>query len=84
MGAELVEFSPLTDKKLPDGISGVIFGGGYPELYLKQLSGNFEMLESIPFSAWKDGMPVYGECGGFIYLQERFIGRDGTAYSWWD
>lgn len=80
MGAELVEFSPLTDKELPDGISGVIFGGGYPELYLKQLSGNFEMLESIR-SAWKDGMPVYGECGGFIYLQERFIGRDGTAYS---
>ena len=75
MGAELVEFSPLTDKELPDGISGVIFGGGYPELYLKQLSGNFEMLESIR-SAWKDGMPVYGGMQG-LYLFAGALYRSG-------
>lgn len=79
LGARLVPFSPLEDAALPEGLSGLLLGGGYPELYLEQLSGNAGMLRSIR-EAWRSGMPIYGECGGFQYLQEAFEGPDGTAY----
>ncbi len=79
MGAELLPFSPLSDRELPDGVDGLLFGGGYPELYLEELSGNTGMLQSIR-SAWRAGMPIYGECGGFQYLQEAFVGEDGVSY----
>ena len=70
MGAELIPFSPLMDKELPDGISGVILGGGYPEEYLCELSSNESMLESVR-SAAAGGMPVYAECGGFMCDDEK-------------
>ena len=79
MGAELVEFSPLTDKKLPDGISGVIFGGGYPELYAKELEENTAMRKEIK-AAVESGMPVVAECGGFLYLHTAIRDRDGHPY----
>ena len=47
MGAELVDFSPLTDAALPPDIQGLYLGGGYPELYARQLSGNAAMRTSI-------------------------------------
>lgn len=71
MGCEIVYFSPLFDKKLPDGSSGLIIGGGYPELYAKKLSENASMLEDIREKIGKK-MPVIAECGGFMYLQ-KFI-----------
>ncbi len=67
MGAKLKYFSPLRAKSLPKGISGVILGGGYPEVYTKRLSANTSMLNSIRESAEKN-MPIYAECGGFMYL----------------
>ncbi len=78
-GAELVPFSPLADKRLPEGLNGLILGGGYPELYLKQLSANESMRRSI-WQAWHTGMPVFAECGGFQYLQKAFVDDNGTAY----
>lgn len=78
MGAELIPFSPLMDKELPDGISGVILGGGYPEEYLYELSSNDSMLESVR-SAAAGGMPVYAECGGFMYLGKS-IEKDGKIF----
>ena len=45
-GAELVYFSPLHDKTLPDNIHGLLLGGGYPELYAKQLEENESMRKS--------------------------------------
>lgn len=69
MGAELVPFSPLEDKKLPDHIHGVYLGGGYPELYGKQLSQNSSMLESVK-KAVEEGLPCIAECGGFMYLTD--------------
>lgn len=69
MGAQLVDFSPLTDKALPEGIQGLYLGGGYPELYAKQLSENHSMLASIR-SALADGLPCIAECGGFMYLTQ--------------
>ena len=69
MGAELVEFSPLHDEKLPKNLYGLIFYGGYPELFAKQLEENHSMREAIK-KAYEKGMPVIAECGGFMYLHE--------------
>lgn len=74
LGAELISFSPLNDKILPEDIDGIIFGGGYPELYGDQLSNNITMLESIR-DAVKIGIPVYAECGGFMYLGSSIEGQ---------
>lgn len=63
-GAELVFFSPLADP-LPD-VSALYFGGGYPELHLPALE-SAECTRKLK-SAVEDGMPVYGECGGLLYL----------------
>ena len=68
-GAELVPFSPLEDAALPENLDGLYFGGGYPELYAKQLSENETMKESIRGQI-DAGMPYLAECGGFMYLHE--------------
>ena len=68
-GAELVFFSPLIDSELPTGISGIYLPGGYPELYAERLDHNVSMKESIRTAIAED-MPVYAECGGFVYLTE--------------
>lgn len=76
-GAKLVEFSPLADASLPDGISGIYLPGGYPELYVAQLAGNLPMKAAIR-DAVKAGMPVYAECGGFIYLTQGMEPTDSS------
>ena len=79
MGAELVFFSPLQDKKLPEEVDGMILSGGYPELHAKTLSENHSMREAIR-KAIKDGMPCIAECGGFLYLHRELEGQDGVFY----
>ena len=69
MGAELVPFSPLEDAALPAHIQGLYLGGGYPELYARQLSGNCSMRRSVR-AALEGGLPCIAECGGFMYLTE--------------
>ena len=71
-GAELVFFSPLHDKKIPENIDGMYLGGGYPELYAKELSANGEMLSEIRSWIESDGA-VYAECGGFMYLTKGIV-----------
>jgi cobyrinic acid a,c-diamide synthase len=73
MGINFVPFSPLKDQKLPAEAAGLILGGGYPELYVKELSENRSMRESIQ-NAVKQGMPTIAECGGFMYLQQTLDG----------
>ena len=68
-GAELAFFSPLCDAALPADIQGVYLPGGYPELHAGQLAANVTMKTSILAAVAAD-MPVYAECGGFIYLTE--------------
>ena len=79
-GAELVSFSPMYDADLPADLDAIYLGGGYPELYAQQLSGNAGMLNSIrQFAAL--GSPIYAECGGMIYLSRQVTTADGTAHS---
>jgi len=66
-GAEISFFSPLYDTTLPSNISGIYLPGGYPELYAAQLAANTAMQTKIRDAAGAN-MPIYAECGGFIYL----------------
>ncbi len=63
-GAELVFFSPMSDP-LPD-VDGLYLGGGYPELFAKELEASGTRHEIK--KAAQDGMPIYGECGALLYL----------------
>lgn len=78
-GAEIVPFSPLEDKELPNDLDGLYLGGGYPELYLKKLSGNSSFLESLRKASIMK-LPIFAECGGFLYLQQAIYDKDGTVY----
>ena len=78
-GLEIVKFSPLTDSQLPEGTCGVYLGGGYPELYAKQLSENAPMLAALRRAAGED-MPILAECGGFLCLQQ--ILEDPEGHPW--
>lgn len=79
LGAQIVEFSPIHDKALPENISGIVLGGGYPELFADQLERNKSMIESIRL-ALKSGIPSVAECGGFIYLHESLQTQDGKIH----
>lgn len=79
LGAELIPFSPLEDRALPEEIRGLIFGGGYPELYPSRLSQNESMRNAVRFAV-EDGMPCFAECGGFMYLHETLEDREGNAF----
>jgi cobyrinic acid a,c-diamide synthase len=75
-GAKIVEFSPLRDERLPEGISGVYLPGGYPEIFADTLAENTAMKAELR-KMIDGGMPVYAECGGFIYLTKGV-----AAYPW--
>ncbi len=79
LGAEIVEFSPLRDKKLPEGAAGLLLYGGYPELYAKQLAENASMREEIR-RLHSAGMPILAECGGFMYLHDEFEDMCGSSF----
>ena len=78
MGATLVYFSPLTDAHVSE-VDALIFGGGYPELYAKQLYENQSMRASV-WQALEAGMPCHAECGGFLYLGKSLADAEGNVY----
>jgi cobyrinic acid a,c-diamide synthase len=75
-GAEILEFSALTDD-LPPSIHALYIGGGFPETHANALSANERLRQSIKSAAEK-GLPIYAECGGLMYLGEKLIweGKD--------
>ncbi len=77
-GANVVFFSPLKDDRLPEA-DGLILGGGFPEMFAKELYENESMRASIKAAA-ESGMPIYAECGGFMYLMRRMTDFEGNAF----
>ena len=78
-GAEIIYFSPLTDGQLPQDVDGLYLGGGYPELFAEKLAGNSGLRDRIRNKS-RDGMPIYAECGGFMYLCEELVDQNNTSY----
>ncbi len=81
LGAEVVPFSPLRDPGLPPGTTGVYLGGGYPELHASALAANRPLLAALR-RADATGMPIYGECGGLMYLTRGLREPGGLRHQW--
>lgn len=78
-GASIMEVNLLKDSELPHDCHGLYIGGGFPEVFAKQLSENESMVKSVRRAAQR-GMPVYGECGGFMYLTRGIKDFQGRFY----
>ncbi|MER5636597.1 cobyrinate a,c-diamide synthase [Kitasatospora sp. NPDC002227] len=83
-GAEVVPFDPLRDSQLPEDVRGLVIGGGFPEMYVGELSANVRLREEIAARA-AAGLPVSAECAGLLYLGRELDGEamcgvlDGSA-----
>ncbi len=75
-GARLVWISPLVDAALP-AVDALYMGGGFPETLAGRLAANTSFREAVR-AAVEDGMPVYAECGGAVYLGEQLVLEDGA------
>lgn len=75
-GIEWVPCSPLKDSKLPDNIDALVLGGGFPEVFAEDLMDNQGFVKDLKKRIGA-GMPVYAECGGYIYLSQSIRKLDG-------
>ena len=78
-GAEVVFFSPVQDRRLPRELDGLYIGGGYPELYARELADNHDLREAIQRFG-TSGKPVYAECGGLMYISRSL--KDDSGRVW--
>jgi cobyrinic acid a,c-diamide synthase len=78
-GAEILPFSPLHDDRLPDRIDAIWLSGGFPEVFAAQLSANTAMHQALRACA-NAGIPIYAECGGFMYLCAWLEDLQGVRY----
>jgi len=78
-GCEAVFFSPLSDRRLPERLSGLYLGGGYPEAHAEALAANGEMLAAVRDFV-SSGRPLYAECGGLMYLSQGMFSEDGRFH----
>jgi len=72
LGADIFTFSPLRDSELPKGVNGLYIGGGFPEVFAASLSKNKRLKQSI-YQKSEEGLPIYAECGGLMYLVKNLI-----------
>ncbi len=79
LGAELIYFSPMNDESLPEKLDGLYVGGGFPEVFAKELSDNHSMRASMKAFVESD-RPVYAECGGLMYLCKAIIDLEGNTF----
>jgi cobyrinic acid a,c-diamide synthase len=79
-GAELVPFSPLADAAPDPRADAIYLPGGYPELHAGRLAGNRVFLDGLRDAA-RRGVPIYGECGGYMVLGRALIDGDGMAHA---
>ncbi|MDU9050140.1 MAG: cobyrinate a,c-diamide synthase [Candidatus Electrothrix sp. Rat3] len=77
-GAELVMINALTAKALPGDLDALYIGGGFPETSARQLADNVSFRDSVRQAA-EQGMPMYAECGGLIFLGRSII-LEGSEY----
>lgn len=80
---EVEIFSPLEDEAIPDDVDALIFGGGFPEVFAQELMQNTSMIKSIR-KANERKMPIYAECGGFMYLMQEFMILSKDFMKWWE
>jgi cobyrinic acid a,c-diamide synthase len=73
-GAEVVAFDPVSDRRLPEQIDGVVIGGGFPEVHAAALSENTPLLSDLAASL-RSGVPTWAECGGLLLLAEDLDGH---------
>ncbi|MCM1284051.1 MAG: cobyrinate a,c-diamide synthase [Muribaculaceae bacterium] len=79
-GAGIKYFSPLRDEQLPEECHALLLGGGYPELYARQLDANVKMRAAVRRAA-EHKMPIVAECGGFMYLHSFLKDPKGVCYN---
>lgn len=82
MGMSIVPFSPIRDKSFPEDADILYFGGGYPELYAKEIGENRELISKIR-NFYENGGILFGECGGFMYLSSN-IEKNGKIHTMCD
>ena len=80
LGAELIPWSPLTDTRLPKGVQGLYFGGGFPEVFAQELAENIEARQAV-WNAIIQGTPTYAECGGLMYLCQQVTDFEEKSWS---
>ncbi len=78
-GARLIEFSPMRDPRLPEGLDALYLGGGFPEVFAKTLAQNAPLRRQVK-AAVEAGLPTYAECGGLMYLAERLVDPQGRRH----
>lgn len=79
LGARLVPFSPVRDEALPPDLDALYLGGGFPEVYRRELAGNRALRRAVAQAVEAD-MPVYAECGGLMFLAEAVVDAEGLEW----
>ena len=81
LGAEVVYFSPLADRALPE-CDAVWLPGGYPELHAPALSANHALRDGLRAHVAQD-RPLWAECGGMMALFEELVDKEGRSHALW-